>query len=53
MLRFVIQMMIEEEIQLKISEKMADPRGRSDSDVEKYYNSSKLNKMFEVLMTRK
>lgn len=46
MLRFVIRKIIEEEIPVEISENAAGVNTRSDLDVEKYYNSCKISKMF-------
>ena len=45
MLKFVIQKLIEEEIPLKIVERVSSNK-RTDSDVEKYYNSCKTSKLF-------
>ena len=45
MLRFVIEKLIDEQNPLKITLSITNP-DRSDSDVEKYYNSCKLSKNF-------
>ena len=52
MLQFVIRRLIDEEIPLKLTKNVCKEVTK-DSDVEEYYNASKLSHMFQILMTRR